>query len=355
MKILPSKDIKALYEKITGTAKITLVTHSHPDGDAVGSCAAMLSWLAGMGIRAKAVLPERYPDCLDFIVDGSVREDIIFHDTDRDAALQAVRDAGLIIFQDMNSPSRAGDDLAAALEASPAEKILIDHHPDPDRERFSLVFSETEISSASELLYYILLAMPGVGSAKALPKPAATALMAGMTTDTNNFANSVFPTTLTMASELLEAGVDRDGIVAGVFNSYRPERISLMGRLLDKYLKITPDGVAYMILTRRLARQFDVRDGDTEGFVNIPLTAAPVRMSLFLTEEKDRFRVSIRSKRGIAANRLSALHFHGGGHEMAAGGRLSVPGDVRNAKEAAAYVEAATHEFLNGRIQNESE
>ncbi len=351
MKILPSNDIDALLGKIAEAGKTVVTTHSHPDGDALGSCVAMLSWIRGTGAQATVILPEKHPDSLDFILPDDLRGHVILFDECPEAARKAISECGLVIALDMNSASRAGDALGALIDASPAYKVLIDHHPGPDREAFSLVFSETEISSASELLYYILKAMPGVGNAGALPKAAAAALMAGMTTDTNNFANSVFPTTLRMASELLDAGVDRDGIVAHVFNSYGLNRISLMGRLLDKHLRITPEGVAYMILTRRTARAFNVREGDTEGLVNIPLTAAAVRMSIFLREEKDRYRVSIRSRRGVSSNGLAALHFHGGGHEMAAGGKLLKPGDARNASEAAAYIETVTREFLNDSSQ----
>ncbi len=355
MKILPSNDIYSLYEKIINASDTLIVSHSHPDGDAVGSCAAMLSWIESVGSSARVILPDREPDCLGFITEGTAPGKISFFNADPQACRETVEKADLIIFLDMNHPSRTGEVLSGILEDSAADKVLIDHHPDPDRGRFSLVFSETETSSTCELLYYILKSMPGIGSAKDLPSATAAALMAGMTTDTNNFANSVFPTTLEMASELLEAGVDRDGIVARVSNSYGPDRIRLLGRLLDRHLKITPDGAARMILSHRLARSFHLNEGDTEGFVNVPLTVKDIRLSIFLTEEKDRFRVSIRSKRGIEANRLAALHFHGGGHVLAAGGRLMIPSDVKNVAEAEAYVDSAVRRFLNENNENETE
>ncbi|MCD8313499.1 MAG: bifunctional oligoribonuclease/PAP phosphatase NrnA [Bacteroidales bacterium] len=346
MKILPPNDIKTLFRLISDAGLTVVAAHSHPDGDALGSCVAMVSWIRSRGLEAKAILPERCPDYLDFIVPESLAGDIIYYDTDQEAARRAIEACGLIVFQDMNRPDRAGDELGALLAASPVPKALIDHHPFPEP-GFSPVFSETETSSTCELLHYILKEMPGVESARDLPPVTAAALMAGMTTDTNNFANSVFPTTLQMASELLEAGVDRDAIVSAVFNSYREERIRLMGRMLDNCLRITPDGVAYMILTQDVQEEFGMEEGDTEGFVNIPLTIGNVRMSIFLTEEDDRFRVSIRSKRGTYANRLSMKYFHGGGHDMAAGGKLMKPDDVLSADEAARYIETATHKFLS--------
>ena len=183
---------------------------------------------------------------------------------------------------------------------------MIDHHLNPDRASFELVFSETEVSSASELLYQVLLALPGVGSAERLPLDVLTPLMAGMTTDTNNFANSVFPGTLRMASELIAAGVDRDRILSDLYNNYRENRLRLMGYLLSDNLVITPEGAAVMILDKETQERFGFRQGESEGFVNIPLAVSDVKISLFLTEEDGKFRVSIRSKRGISANKLAS-------------------------------------------------
>lgn len=346
MNELPPNDIKKLYQKVTGTKKIVIVSHIHPDGDAVGSCVAMLSWLKSIGSGAKVILPQRYPECTDFLIEEGIREDIVIFDQDKEKASRLIRESEIIIFQDINEPARTGE-MGDLLITSPAEKILIDHHLGPRREDFVLCFSETEISSACELLYYILKQMPGVdGKAENLPRLSATALMAGMTTDTNNFANSVYPSTMTMASELIAAGVDRDAILGYVFNSYNLTRIQALGYLLDRCLHVTADGVAYIILSGRTSRKFALQDGDTEGFVNMPLTIGCIRMSIFLKEERDRFRVSIRSKRGTSANRCAVKYFHGGGHELASGGRLMKPEDVKCCREAAEYIERVTHEFF---------
>ena len=90
-----------------------------------------------------------------------------------------------------------------------------------------------------------------------------------MTTDTNNFANSVFPSTLHMASDLLGAGVDRDMILDRIYNQYRENRLRLMGHMMKDLLKITADGVAYIVLDRKTMDLYNVAEGDTEGFVNM--------------------------------------------------------------------------------------
>ena len=92
--------------------------------------------------------------------------------------------------------------------------------------------------------------------------------------------------------------------------------------------------------------RYDVNEGDTEGFVNMPLSIKNVRMSLLLKEDGERVRVSIRSKKGTSANRCARGHFNGGGHENAAGGRLNIPQDINNIAEAGKYIEEHTRKFF---------
>ena len=101
-----------------------------------------------------------------------------------------------------------------------------------------------------------------------------------------------------------------------------------------------------MILDRKTIEKYGLKEGDTEGFVNIPLGIGRVKISCFFKEDEDRIRVSLRSKRGISANRCAALYFNGGGHEQAAGGRLAVPEDIGSIGEVAAYAEKVMHEFM---------
>lgn len=345
---IPSPSVAAMASSVKGAERITIVTHTHPDGDAIGSAAGLCHYLRREGKKVSIALNDRYPESLAFLTSG-LGDDILVYEDSPARTLDAIRGSDLVFCLDMNSFVRA-ESLEDALTGSGGRKILIDHHLHPDTGIFDIVFSETEISSTSELLYYILLSMPGIeGKAANLPARTAEALLAGMTTDTNNFANSVYPSTFRMASELLSAGVDRNAVLARLYLSYRENRFRLQGELLKDNLRITSRGVAYMIIDKALACRYDIREGETEGFVNLPLGIESVRMSLLLKEEDDKFRVSIRSKAGISANRCASLYFNGGGHELAAGGRLVKGKDIpaeAGAAEAAAYTESRTDEFF---------
>ncbi|MBP5218762.1 MAG: bifunctional oligoribonuclease/PAP phosphatase NrnA [Bacteroidales bacterium] len=341
-------NVKA-FDRLAGdSSSITITVHIHPDGDAVGSGTALMSYLTECrGKDAVLVVPGIIPESLAFITEGVPEWRVIEYGKDPEAACRRIRESDLLVCLDCNSYSRTVPGMESLLRASVAPKILIDHHLNPETEAFSLVFSETEISSTCELLYNILKSMPDVeGKTGNLPMTSLTALMAGMTTDTNNFANSVWPGTLEMASDLLAAGVDRDGILYELYDSYRENRLRLMAYLVGDKMKITPEGAAYMILDKETQDRFGFLEGESEGFVNIPLSVKAVRMSIFLTAEEDRFRVSIRSKRGISANRFAMEYFNGGGHEMAAGGKLPYKEGMLSAEDAEAYILKVSALFL---------
>ena len=344
MQAVSQENIRAFREAIQQSTRIAVVGHTHPDGDALGSCTALSLWLAGRGKAVSCIFPDTPADNLLFILSPKVN--YLYGDAHAAAAREALETCELIIQLDCNQFSRT-EGLAPFLEASSAQKILIDHHLNPDRESFDIVFSTPEISSASELLYWVLKAAEGdTLGPLGLGMTIGTALMAGMTTDTNNFANSVFPSTFRMASELIAAGVNRDALLQQLYSSYRENRVRLMGYMQYEGLKVLPEGAAYMILTKEIMTRFDLREGESEGLVNVPLSIGAVKLSVLLKEDDGHFRVSVRSKNGTSAQQLAVRFFHGGGHENASGGKLFIGPDIANAQAAEAYVLNALKTFL---------
>ena len=345
---LDIRDIYRFESYVKAAEKVAVVTHTKPDGDAIGSSTAMYSFISSINPECSIniVVSDRWPRHLDFLISKDIKDTILIHSENPEDAENAIKDCDILICLDFNAFHRT-DKLEGVLKESAAKKILIDHHLNPDRESFDIVFSETEISSASELLYTILMKTRTISDDIGnLPSKAAISLMTGMTTDTNNFANSTYPSTLVMASRLLSAGVDRDMIISRLYNQYKENRLRIMGLAMKDLMKITPDGVAYIVLDAKTLKEYEIEEGDTEGFVNMPLSLAKVRMSLLLKEEDDKIRVSIRSRKGTSANRCAKLYFNGGGHENAAGGKLYKPGNVKHIDEAAGYIEYYTHKFF---------
>lgn len=338
-----------IYNSILSATKVGIFTHVNPDGDAMGSTLGIMGYLDSLNKESTIFIPSGYGESLAFMVPERVKDRIVVWDeSKRDETCSEISRCDLLIGLDFNTLERIGE-FGPILSSSPAVKILIDHHVGPDTKTFNQVYSTTQVSSTCELLFGILMDSPQIsGDCGKMTPLTRDALMTGMTTDTNNFANSVFPGTFTMASKLIEAGTDRDSIIRNLFFSYPTRRIKAQGYILDNLLKITDYGVAYIILDWPTQQKFGLKEGDTEGFVNIPLSAAEVKMSIFLKEESNRqkIRVSIRSKEGTSARDAAMKYFHGGGHILASGGKLMIGEDIDSLDNAAYYIEENTRNFF---------
>lgn len=319
-------EIAPLEALISGSSRIVTVSHFRPDGDAAGSLMASTLYLRSRGKEVTPVLPCPLAPYLAFITPpGCGLLDFESSPAETEAA---VRDADLLLCLDFNRLSRT-EYLEETIRSSKAKKVLIDHHLSPDTEDFDLVFSAPGVSSACELLFRVIMNMPDIGNdVSRMPSAVAECLYLGMMTDTNNFANSVSPSTFRMAASLLERGVDRDALQFKVFNNHSEPRMRLMGHLLKDKMTLLPDyGAAFIILDSDEKEAYSFKPGDAEGFVNLPLSISRVDISALFTEfrQEGYVRVSLRSRPGTDVNLLARRWYNGGGHANAAGGRLELP------------------------------
>lgn len=324
------EDISRFEEILRRSRNAVAVSHFKPDGDAVGSLMACCHYLRSRGISVTPVLPSPLADYLSFVAPEGCG--LLVYQGNETAVDAAVAAADTIICLDFNKLSRT-EFLERQISESRAVKVLIDHHASQDGDGFDLVYATTEVSSTCELLFHILMQMPDVaGDVMNLSMDVANSLYVGMMTDTNNFANSVSPSTFGMGAALLSRGVDKNSLQFAVLNNHSEQRMRLMGHLLKDKMVVVPEyGAAYMILTDAEKKEYSFRSGDSEGLVNLPLSIAGVRLSAFFTECADDgyVRVSLRSRPGTDVNALSMASFNGGGHVNAAGGRLYMaPEDI---------------------------
>lgn len=336
-------DTAPLESLLSEARDIVLIGHFNPDGDAVGSTTAALYYLRSRGKHPRIILPNPYPESLDFLVPDDGK--ILLCEQEPEEARRLVAAADLLVCLDFNRLART-EYLEEAILVSPAKKVLIDHHIAAELDRFDLSYSTVSVSSTCELLFWILLAMPDIaGDPLRIPLPCAEALYAGMMTDTNNFSNSVFPATFEMASRLIARGVDKNGLQDKVLNGHSVSRTRLMGYMLkDKMQILARHGASYMLLSNQEKEEYHFRPGDSEGFVNLPLSIGSVQISALFTENVDGkyIRVSLRSKDGVNVNRLAVRFFNGGGHRNASGGRLYMP-----LEEVPAYFEQALDAYTD--------
>ena len=141
-------------------------------------------------------------------------------------------------------------------------------------------------------------------------------------TDTGNFSyTSQQPEIYAIISELLKIGINKDDIYRRVYTNYSEKRMRLMGYCLLNKMKIYPkQHTAVISLTKEELERFDFHVGDTEGFVNIPLSIDGINRSVFVREEEKKVKLSFRSQGAVPVNTIAAQHFGGGGHLNAAGG-----------------------------------
>ena len=82
--------------------------------------------------------------------------------------------------------------------------------------------------------------------------------------------------------------------------------------------------VGYISISKQELEDFDFVPGDTEGFVNYPLSVKGIVVSALFIEKNDIIKISFRSKGEYAVNELAKQYFNGGGHKNAAGGEIEL-------------------------------
>lgn len=297
--------------------KIVIVSHVSPDGDAIGSSLGLWHFLTSQDKNAYVIVPNAFPDFLKWMP-GS--KDILLYDRYKEFADQLIAEADVICCLDFNVLSRIAD-MADSVAASPARKILIDHHLHPE-DFCGITISHPNISSTSELVFRFICRM---GYFTEMSKNTAECIYTGMMTDTGGFSyNSNSPEIYFIISELLTKGIDKDDIYRKVYNTYSECRLRLMGYVLSQMKVYSGLNSALLTLTMEEQGRFDYVKGDSEGFVNIPLSIKDVCFSAFLREdsEKNMIKVSLRSVGDFPCNKVAAEYFNGGGHLNASGGEF---------------------------------
>jgi len=300
--------------------RAAIVSHTNPDGDAVGSSLAWAGALRALGHEATCIVPNKYPYFLDWM--PGIEEVVVFRNDTEGRAARALAEADLIFCLDFNAVSRL-EILSDTLSANTsARRILIDHHLSPD-EGFDLMFSYPGASSTCYIMYRLIEALFGT---EAITQQMAEALYVGMMTDTGNFAfSSLTPGLFRAVATLVERGVHVPTVYNNVYNAYTEGRARLFGYAINRKMQLIEDGtVAYMSLMEHEMRRFGFQQGDSEGFVNYALTIKKMKMSAMFLAHRRFIRVSLRSRGDVDVNLFARRYFDGGGHKNAAGGKSYV-------------------------------
>lgn len=331
--LLSEQELFRLRSIIRPSRNVVICAHRSPDGDAVGSCLGWAEYLVGLGKRVSIVLPNPFPDFLRWMPGV---QNIIFYERKPHEARALIAQADLICCLDFSTPARLremSDDIMKAR----ARRIVIDHHLDPDLAMADHTISRPRMCSTCEVVFRLIHQLGGLDG---MTVKGATALYAGMMTDTGGFTyNSNAPEIYLIISLLLAKGINKDKIYRNVYHTFSEHRLRFTGYILNEKLRFYADNrVSLFTITREEMKRFHFVRGDSEGLVNMPLQVKGMRLSISLREdtEKDVVRVSLRSVDDFPCNRMAEDFFNGGGHLNASGGELPFPLEsaVRTAEEA---------------------
>ena len=330
--IMTDGECSTLRSLLESCSMPVLCCHQNADGDALGAVLAMGEVLRLLGKEPLMVVPDQYPDYLQWLPNS---EKIVRYDKRRDYVDTVLKLADLIICLDFNTLART-DQMEVALSGSPAKKVLIDHHLDPDVDAVVKV-SQPKASSTCELVFRVVWQLELFDQ---LGKHFAVPVYCGMMTDTGGFTyNSTDCDIYYIISQLLTKRIDKDKIYRNVYHNYSEHRLRMVGHVLCNCLVVDEARhAAFYTLSREDQKRFHFVKGDAEGLVNMPLQIKGLKLSISLREdtEKQMIWVSLRSVDNFPCNEVAAQFFNGGGHLNASGGKLActLPEAVEIVKQA---------------------
>lgn len=297
---------------------IAVISHTNPDGDAIGSGLALKLFLQQKFSESvvRFFVPNKFPEFLSWV--DRERDIEIFGELCEEASA-FLSSADVIFTVDFNQNSRL-EQMGVPLAANNhAIRVLIDHHIAPAQ--YDIEMHDTTSSSTAYLIYNLI---ENWGGTTEITPAMADAIYLGMMTDTGNFSfGNLTPELYRALASLVERGVDPPRINRLVYNTQSEYRLRMLGYLLSEKMVVDHGcRAAYITLTRAEKERFKHQIGDTEGIVNIPLTIRGITFASILIETKECIKISLRSVGELDVNAIAKVAFNGGGHRNAAGGKF---------------------------------
>lgn len=306
-----------LITKLHGSESLNIVvtTHHKPDGDAMGSSLALYNYLKQFKHKVTLITPTDYPRFLHWMPGHN---DVIIYENNEKRCKAVTNEADYIFCLDFNDLKRINE-YGPIVGNAKAEKIMIDHHREPaDFDHYR--YWTYEASSTSELIYEFI---KKCGHTDKITPQIADCLYTGIMTDTGSFRyRGTSSNTHRTIAELIDKGAQNSLIHELVYDSNTMLRLKMMGFVLYEKLEILHAyNTALVYLTREELARFDIKTGDTEGFVNYGLSIEGIKLSVLIIDRTKLVKMSFRSKGDFPCNEFARDHFDGGGHKNAAGGQ----------------------------------
>lgn len=309
---------KKISNSFTDNDNFVLICHIDPDGDAVGSMLALGKALLKLKKKVSFVSKCTVPEVFKFLVDEEISQ-----------TLPASFD--VVVLLDCGDFRRTGfsEELRVAKEAG---KIIvnIDHHSKNDIWKFANInYVNEESSSTAEIIYNLI-----IGLKYEISPDIATALLAGIYTDTGGFKHSnTKSAVLEIVSDLLKRGGKLKKIAENVELQKPISLFRLWGIALSRLEINQKYGIALSYITQEDLQNSNSTEEEVSGLVNLLNSTSEAQIAMLLYEAKDdKIKGSIRTEKDdIDVSKLAAV-FGGGGHKKAAGFEIEGKFLLKNGK-----------------------
>ncbi len=277
-----------------------VLIHVKPDGDAVGSAAALCEIFKQLGESPFILSQDSIPARLNFILENT------------DAKIAKSTEGYTAVSIDVASPSQLGTLFESALHHA----LMIDHHA--VGEQFADGYIVPDASSAAEALYDVAIVLESMGKIK-FNKTLAFALYTAISSDTGCFAfSNASAKTHICAAHLMEYGIDTAYINNKLFYSKSKEQIAAEGFIASKIKTAHGGKVAYATLSGKEREALGVCAEHFETAIDVVRSLCGAEIAFVVKEDKEgKIKVSLRST-GVDVAAI-AKSFGGGGHTRAAG------------------------------------
>jgi len=295
----PDSAVGRIRDEVLRRRRFLLTSHARPDGDSIGSQLAMAFALDALGKQVRIVNADAAPDHYqDF--PGMDRIEI---------ADRVTPDVDAVIVMECSDLGRSG---VQGLEGQ--FLINIDHHAG-NRLYGALNWHDESAAACGEMVFDLIRALD-----VPLSLEIATHIYLAILTDTGSFHHSnITPRTFDICRQAVEAGVNPAIMARRVFDSNSFGKLKLIGALLDSMVLLDEGRLAVLHMDDGMLEACNCTNNDTEGLINLPLTAREIQAVVFFKMGPDDVvRVSMRSKYDVDVRRV-ANEFGGGGHKNAAG------------------------------------
>lgn len=312
--------ISEIYPLLSTPRKVVVTMHQKPDGDAMGSTLGLYHFLIQLGHTVNVISPTNWADFLNWMPGV---KNVLDYERNTAASDKLIDEADWIFCLDFNTLSRTKR-MEEKLGNATAQRVLIDHHQEPQVDKFAYGISNTGKSSTCEMVYDFI---EGAGYDDKINTAVAECLYTGVMTDTGSFR---FPSTTasvhSMVANLKTKGFDHSKIHEHLYDNFLEARFRFIGNVLVNRMEIFYEyNTALISIPQSDLIKFNITTGDTEGLVNYPLSIKGIKLAAIIIDRGEERKSSFRSKDGFDVNTFARKYFNGGGHFNAAGGQNKEP------------------------------